>query len=282
MPKLHDLLRNKYTAWRADVPASWQAPLQGVEPDFAGVPTSATISASIPLFPRLKADPIAGAPTGASVLRCLDRVGFSNVRVVVMGQDPYPRRRQATGRAFEQGSWVAWNAASPQDAVPASFRRIVQRLAQFRTNTNGYVASNGWSKLIADLAAGTLALAPPENLFDAWESQGAIFLNKVLTYTLPAHVTSHHGVLWRPIVRRIVERIASRPGGRVVFATWGSQPATLSATITNAAVAAGAWNTRVKIVNSGHPATSSYLSGTNQFKRINDALVSIGAAPLNW
>lgn len=282
MAKLHDLLRSKYLAWRADLPASWQTPLQGIEPDFAGVPTGTTISASIPLFPRLKADPISGAPAGAGVLRCLDRVSFSNVRVVVMGQDPYPRRRQATGRAFEQGSWVRWNATSQQDEVPASFRRVVQRLAQFRTNKNGYVASNGWSKLISDLAAGTIALSPPEDLYDGWENQGAIFLNKVLTYTLPAHVESHHGVLWLPIVRRIVERIASRPGGRVVFAMWGAEPATLGTRIRNAAIAAGAWNTRVKIVTANHPATASYLSGTNQFKRINDALVSIGATPLNW
>ena len=282
MAKLHDLLRNKYMAWRTDLPASWQTPLQGVEPDFAGVPTSTTISASVPLFPRLKSDPISGAPAGASVLRCLDRVSFPNVRVVVMGQDPYPRRRQATGRAFEQGSWVRWNATSQQDAVPASFRRVVQRLAQFRTNKNGYVASNGWSKLISDLVAGATALDPPEDLYDGWENQGAIFLNKVLTYTLPAHVESHHGVLWLPIVRRIVERIASRPAGRVVFAMWGAQPATLRTRIRNAATAAGTWNTRVKIVTASHPATASYLSGTNQFKRINDALVSIGATPVMW
>ena len=66
MAKLHELLRNKYMAWRTDLPASWQAPLQGVEPDFAGVPTSTTISASVPVFPRLKADPISGAPARAS------------------------------------------------------------------------------------------------------------------------------------------------------------------------------------------------------------------------
>src|SRR5262245_22707626 len=95
MPKLRDLLTSKYTAWRNDVPASWQTPLLGIEPDFVGVP-AATVAAAVPIFPRLKTDPIPGAPSGAGVLRCLDRVTFSNVRVVVMGQDPYPRRRQAT------------------------------------------------------------------------------------------------------------------------------------------------------------------------------------------
>ena len=143
---------------------TWDAPLQDVEPDFAGVPTSTTISGSVAIFPRLKADPIQGAPPGASVLRSLDRVTFPNVRVVVMGQDPYPRRRQATGRAFEQGSWVKWDATSERDKVPASFRRVIQRLVQFRTNNNAFAASNGWSKVISGIASSTIALDPPGRL----------------------------------------------------------------------------------------------------------------------
>jgi uracil DNA glycosylase len=63
---------------------------------------------------------------------------------------------------------------------------------------------------------------------------------------------------------------------------WGSKPAALTPLIQNAATAAGGWNTRVKVVTAPHPATANHLSGTNTFKRINDALVSIGGAPLNW
>ena len=58
MPKLHALLSSRYQAWRTDVPASWQAPVQDIEPSLAGVPTGTSTSA--PLFPRLKADPISG------------------------------------------------------------------------------------------------------------------------------------------------------------------------------------------------------------------------------
>ena len=58
MPKLSDVLKTRYTAWRTDVPATWQPPLQGVEPDFAGVPTTTTLGASIAIFPRLKSDPL--------------------------------------------------------------------------------------------------------------------------------------------------------------------------------------------------------------------------------
>ena len=280
--KLHDLLKDTYTAWRADLPASWQAPLAGVEPDFAGVPTTTTIGASIRLFPRLKTNSIACAPPGASALRCLDRVPFSGVRVVVVGQDPYPRCRQATGRGFEQGSWVAWDATSDHDKVPASFRRVIQRVAQFRTGNNGYVTAGGWSSLTAAVAAGTLMLDPPGALYDSWENQGAIFLNKVLTYTLPAHVFVHHDVFWRPVVRRIVEQLAARSAARVVFAMWGAEPAKLQSAIKSAATAAGAWNTRVKVVTASHPATGSFLNGINQFRRINDELTSIGGASVSW
>jgi hypothetical protein len=63
---------------------------------------------------------------------------------------------------------------------------------------------------------------------------------------------------------------------------WGAQPAKLKTAIKNAAVAAGAWNTRVKVVTASHPATSGFLSGTNPFKKVNDTLVSIGGTPLAW
>jgi hypothetical protein len=63
---------------------------------------------------------------------------------------------------------------------------------------------------------------------------------------------------------------------------WGAAPAQLKPVIRNAAVAAGAWNTRVKVVTAGHPATASFLAGTNPFKRINGALASMGGTPLAW
>lgn len=283
MAKLHDLLRNKYKAWRDDVPASWKPPLQGIEPDFAGVPTNTSIAASVPIIPRLKSDPIPGAPAGAGALRALDRVTFHNVRVVVMGQDPYPRKRQATGRAFEQGGWVRWDATSDQAKVPASFRRIIQRLAQHRTGNNAYLT--GWNKVTTGVANGVLTLAPPRTLYDAWEDQGVIFLNKVLTYTKPAHVDTHHAVLWRPVVARIIQQLASRPSGVVVFALWGAQPQSLRPLIRSAAIAANAWNTRVKVVTASHPATAAFFAGPNPFKKINDALSAIGGAsgtPITW
>jgi uracil DNA glycosylase len=159
---------------------------------------------------------------------------------------------------------------------------VIQRLAQFRTNRSAYAATNGFTKLLADLAANTITLDTPTNLYDAWENQGAIFLNKVLTYTLPSHVEPCHGVFWLPVVSRIVERLAKRSTGQVVFAMWGSQPAALKPIIRNAAIAAGTWNTRVKILAGRHPATASFLSGTNPFRKINNALASMGGTPLTW
>lgn len=281
MPKLSDVLKNRYTAWRTDVPATWQPPLQGVEPDFAGVPTTTTLGASIAIFPRLKSDPLTGAAPGASVLRALDRVAFSNVRVVLMGQDPYPRKRQATGRAFEQGSWKKWNATSATDKVPASFRRVIQRLAEFRTNDNSYLTS--WTKITSAVATGALPLAAPTALYDGWENQGVMFLNRVLTYTMPAHVETCHGVFWRPIVERILEKLVQRPTACTVFALWGTEAQSLQPFIQTKATAAGAWNTRVKAVTSNHPATNLFFKGPNPFKNINDVLAAVGGgAPITW
>lgn len=280
MQKVHELLKNNYTAWRSDVPATWKTPLKGIEPDFAGVPTNTTIDAGVPIIPHLKSDPIPGGPPGAGVLRALDRVTFAKVRVVLMGQDPYPRKRQATGRAFEQGGWVSWDATSWAAEVPASFRRFIQRLAEHRTGDKKYLGA--WSKLTAGVASGALTLPSPTQLYDAWEDQGVMFLNKVLTYTKPAHVESHHGVFWRPIITRIIEKLVSRSGKHVVFALWGKETQALMPVI-QAATPASAWNKRVKIVTGYHPSRPLFFTGPNQFAAINDALSTIqGAAQINW
>lgn len=279
MPKVYDLLKNHYAAWRSELPASWKTPLKTVDPDLVGVPTKETVGATVPIIPRLKSDPIPGGPPGAGALRALDRVAFPKVRVVLMGQDPYPRKRQATGRAFEPGSWVSWDATGLA-AVPASFQKFIQRLAEHRTGDAKYLAN--WSNVTADVNSGALTLPSPTQLFDAWEDQGVMFLNKVLTYTKPAHVQTHHGVFWRPIIHRIIEKVVSRSGKHVVFALWGKQSQALTPII-QAATPASAWNTSVKVVAGYHPSTDLFFTGPNQFKAINDALSGIqGAAKINW
>lgn len=285
--KLHTLLANAYGGWLGDVPAAWQGVLQGVAPDFAGVPKAASIGSTIPLFPRLKSAPHPLSPPGAGVLRAIERVRFDDVRVVVMGQDPYPSPREATGRGFEPGDWVSWGAGGNAE-VPRSFKRIVQRLVQHRTGNAAYAASDAaWTKVKNDEASGGITLRSPKELYDGWEDQGAIFLNKVLTYTLPAHVGPYHGVLWRPIVSRVLHALATRKTGNVVFALWGAQGKAFfqSEGVQAAAVAAGTWNKRVKVVTASHPAAHSgpggkpgFLAGSNPFKRIADAQKAVGAS----
>jgi uracil DNA glycosylase len=203
---------------------------------------------------------------------------------VVLGQDPYPRQRQATGRAFEQGDFVSWDGS-----VAYGLKHIAQRLAQHRSGSNRYVrGDSAWSDVRADASA--LGLPAVKRLYDGWEDQGVIFLNFVLTYTLPIHVFTGHARYWKPVVTAILRYLAERQSGKVVFALWGRKCGEFfeRAMIQDAAQAAGTWgNCRAARFN--HPSArpqggqrAPFLRGSNPFGVINRQLVSLGESVIDW
>jgi len=281
---LRNLLQTRFANWPTRYRPTWNAVLNGVYPDADAVPASLRVPASVPLIPGPHTFPAPPAANEFHTMRALDRVTPSRVRVVVLGQDPYPRRRQATGRAFEQGDFVSWDGS-----VAYGLKHIVQRLAQHRSGEDRYVRGDGaWDDVRAD--ASSLQLRSVRRLYDGWENQGVIFLNFVLTYTLPAHVFTGHARFWKPVVTAILRHLAERPSRRIVFALWGTKCSEFftRARILEAAQAAGtSGNSRVSRFN--HPSArpqggqrAPFLRGSNPFDVINRQLASLGETVIDW
>lgn len=99
------------------------------------------------------------------------------VRVVILGQDPYPNRHHAIGRAF-----AVPNGNAP---IPGSLRNI-------------------FKEKIADVGG----IEPLSNL-ESWQKQGVMLLNSSLT-TIEGRSGAHRGIGWELFTERVIKSIASR------------------------------------------------------------------------
>jgi uracil-DNA glycosylase len=126
-------------------------------------------------------------PAGDNILRAFARP-LAGVRVLVVGQDPYPTPGHPIGLSFA--------VARDIRPLPGSLRNIYQEL---RTDVGVEPPAHG------DLTA--------------WTDQGVMLLNRVLTVR-PGEPASHRGKGWEQVTERAIEVLAAR-GGPCAAILWG-------------------------------------------------------------
>ncbi|HSN11668.1 MAG TPA: uracil-DNA glycosylase [Propionibacteriaceae bacterium] len=126
-------------------------------------------------------------PSGPDVLRAFT-LPLADVRVLIVGQDPYPTPGHPVGLSF--------SVAPDVRPLPASLRNMYTELSD------------------------DLGVAPPATGdLSAWFEQGVLLLNRVLTVQ-PGAPGSHRGKGWETITERAIEVLAAR-GGPLVAVLWG-------------------------------------------------------------
>lgn len=166
------------------VDPGWAEALEPVAPDLAA------------LGDRLRAEVAAGRPylpAGDRVLRAFQRP-LTDVRVLIVGQDPYPTPGHPIGLSF---------------AVDRHVRPLPRSL------------SNIYQELEADLG---VPRAPHGDL-SAWSDQGVMLLNRVLTVA-PGQPASHRGWGWERVTEHAIRTLVDR-GGPLVAILWGRDAANL-------------------------------------------------------
>ncbi|MGF1428923.1 uracil-DNA glycosylase [Kitasatospora sp. LaBMicrA B282] len=126
-------------------------------------------------------------PSGPNVLRAFQQP-FADVRVLIVGQDPYPTPGHAIGLSF--------SVAPEVRPIPASLVNIYREYGQdlgFPQPANG-------------------DLTP-------WTRQGVLLLNRALT-TAPGRPAAHSGKGWEEVTEQAIRALAAR-GGPLVAILWG-------------------------------------------------------------
>ena len=126
-------------------------------------------------------------PGPAQALRAFSQP-LNQVKVVILGQDPYPTPGHSVGLAF---------SVAPEVAPPRSLVNI-------------------YSELQSDLGVD----APASGDLTPWAEQGVLLLNSALTVGTGVS-GSHRGKGWEPITNAVIAALINRPEGTPVAILWG-------------------------------------------------------------
>jgi uracil-DNA glycosylase len=181
-------------------------------------------------------------PARNDIFNALATTSFDQVRVLLVGQDPYPTPGHAHGLCF-----------SVQPAVrplPFSLRNIYRELYE---DVGCQIPNNGY--------------------LESWARQGILMLNTVLT--VRAHqANSHQGCGWEQFTDRMIELVAAKET-RVVFVLWGREAQKKRKLITQPQ------HTVVACAHPS-PLSVRKFFGCRCFSHINRDLVDAGLGPINW
>jgi uracil-DNA glycosylase len=186
------------------------------------------------------------APAGEWVLAAL-ALPLAAVRVLVVGQDPYPTPGHAVGLAF--------SVAPDVSPLPGSLRNILTE----------YASDLGLPR-------------PTHGDLRAWVDEGVLLLNRVLTVSHGAP-GSHRGQGWEQVTDAIVDGLLAHhaaAGLPLVALLWGRDAQELALRLT----AGGA-----HVLTSPHPSPLSAhrgFLGSRPFSRVNALLEAAGASPVDW
>lgn len=152
-------------------------------------------------------------PSPCQVLR-FSTTDLSKIKIVILGQDPYPQKGVPTGRSFEVQGLTSWLDKFRQ----SSLRNILRNL---------YYSYTQELKVLNDIRDeiknGTFYILPPNRIFDHWESQGVLMLNTSLTCKVGE--PGSHQKLWAPITDKLIQFISEYNENACWF-LWGKEAQT--------------------------------------------------------
>ena len=182
-------------------------------------------------------------PPGKLIFSAFNHTPFENVKVVIIGQDPYHGPGQAHGLCFSVGDDVA---------IPPSLKNIFEEI---RTDIGTPIPNSG-------------------NL-ERWANQGVLLLNATLT--VRAHVAgSHHNKGWEQFTDVVIEKL-SKEKEELVFMLWGG-PAKKKGAKINASkhFILNSGHPSPLAANRG------YWFGNQHFSKANEYLEENGKKPIDW
>lgn len=202
-------------------------------------------------------------------------------RVVVCGQNPYPRAESATGIAMFDNTFHEW-ADSRFGKVPTT-RCVIKAAAIWKHNTSAKAPIADLRTLLAD----KMTVLPPE-WFQAMLTQGVLLLNAALTAnTDGAMGTEEHTEFWPPVVEAVAEHIlrsqsTAGPADRgVVFAWWGNHAKALRVVVERLQRKYPAVQVR-HVAHCTPAAQGDVFCKGNHFADVNAALQAVGGTPIDW
>jgi uracil-DNA glycosylase len=181
-------------------------------------------------------------PPGPDVFNAFRATPLDRVRVVILGQDPYPTPGHAHGLCF---------SVRPGVRLPGSLRNIYRERES------------------------DLGIPPVKHGFlESWAERGVLLLNAVLTVRAGAP-NSHKGKGWEAFTDAAIAAVNALPH-RVVFLLWGSFAQKKAAGVDAKRHAV------IKGVHPSPLSAENGFFGSRPFSKVNAALEASGQVPIDW
>ncbi len=132
-----------------------------------------------------------------------------SAKVVIIGQDPYPQKDVATGRAFEVGTLKSWN----QPFQNVSLKNILRSI--YKAYTGNIIKYNELKTKFDN----EFPVLPPNGFFKNWEKQGVLLLNTYLTCRIGE--PGSHKTVWENFTRELFLFISEK-NKSIVWFLWGA------------------------------------------------------------
>ena len=215
------------------VPAGWKETLKSCEEQLLTLSTTLNTKTFLPMKEQ--------------IWTALELTSLETIKVVVLGQDPYPTPGNAHGLAF--------STLEDGRLLPASLKNI-------------------YKELLADLG---IPIAPHGNL-TKWAKQGILLLNTVLTVEAGAP-QSHAKLGWEEVTDQIIRSIAAQTK-KTIFVLWGK-----SAQVKKKLLSMYLDSNQHRVLESAHPSplsASKGFMGSKPFSSINQWLTEMEKEEINW
>lgn len=181
-------------------------------------------------------------PDKYDIFNALHYTSYKDVKVVILGQDPYHGPNQAHGLSF---------SVSPGVKIPPSLLNIYKEL---NSDLGCYIPNNGYLK--------------------KWADQGVLLLNTSLTVRA-GEANSHKNKGWDIFTDKIISLI-NKKTDPVVFLLWGNNAINKKKLITNKQ------HLILSSTHPSPLSASRGFFGSKPFSKINKFLVSVNKAPIDW
>lgn len=181
-------------------------------------------------------------PSMYDIFNAFKYTDFDDVKVVILGQDPYHGEGEAHGLAFSVKKGVA---------VPPSLKNIYREL---HDSLGCYIPNNGY--------------------LEKWARQGVLLLNTSLTVRKDM-ANSHRNVGWEILTDKVIKVLNEREKP-VIFMLWGNNAKAKSMLINKDK------HVVLVSVHPSPLSASRGFFGCNHFKIANEQLIKFGEKPIDW
>ena len=182
-------------------------------------------------------------PDPANIFRAF-QIPMEKVKVLIVGQDPYPNPGDAVGLAF---------SVDRDSKIPPSLRNIYEEME------------------------GDIGSSPKTGDLSFWTEQGVMLLNRCLTVEA-GMPHSHRGEGWEEVtdlaIKALVKEKACEGKVKLVAILWGKEAGTLAPELRGAAV--------IQSPHPSPLSASRGFFGSRPFSRANRALEEMGLRPVDW